>query len=68
VRAHLIAVFAPTFSDHLQARDPALVDTVCHVVGLYPNPPERAPVLGVGEALQIQTVVGTMPFLLMRLE
>ena len=47
-------------------RDPAFVDKVRDVVGLYLNPPERALVLCVDEKPQIQAVEGTAPVLPMR--
>ena len=46
--------------------DPAFVDKVRDVVGLYMNPPERALVLCVDEKPQIQAVEGTAPVLPMR--
>ena len=46
--------------------DPAFVDKVRDVVGLYMNPPERALVLCVDEKPQIQAVQGTAPVLPMR--
>ncbi len=46
--------------------DPAFVDKVRDVVGLYMNPPERALVLCVDEKPQIQAVDGTAPVLPMR--
>jgi transposase len=48
------------------SRDPAFVDKVRDVVGLYLNPPERALVLCVDEKPQIQAVEGTTPVLPMR--
>ena len=46
--------------------DPAFVDKVRDVVGLYLNPPDRALVLCVDEKPQIQAVEGTAPVLPMR--
>ena len=46
--------------------DPAFVDKVRDVVGLYMNPPERALVLCVDEKPQIQALEGTAPVLPMR--
>ena len=46
--------------------DPAFVDKVRDVVGLYMNPPERALVLCVDEKPQIQAVQGTAPVLPLR--
>ena len=48
------------------SRDPAFVDKVRDVVGLYLNPPDRALVLCVDEKPQIQAVEGTAPVLPMR--
>ena len=48
------------------SRDPAFVDKVRDVVGLYLNPPERALVLCVDEKPQIQATEGTAPVLPMR--
>lgn len=48
------------------SRDPAFVDKVRDVVGLYMNPPDRALVLCVDEKPQIQAVEGTTPVLPMR--
>ena len=48
------------------SRDPAFVDKVRDVVGLYLNPPDRALVLCVDEKPQIQAVEGTTPVLPMR--
>jgi transposase len=48
------------------SRDPAFVDKVRDVVGLYLNPPDRALVLCVDEKPQIQAVDGTTPVLPMR--
>jgi transposase len=45
------------------SRDPAFVDKVRDVVGLYLNPPDRALVLCVDEKPQIQVVEGTTPIL-----
>jgi transposase len=49
------------------SRDPAFVDKVRDVVGLYLNPPDRALVLCVDEKPQIQATEGTAPVLPMRL-
>jgi len=46
--------------------DPAFVDKVRDVVGLYLNPPDRALVLGVDEKPQIQAAQGTAPALPLR--
>ncbi|MDQ3901851.1 MAG: IS630 family transposase, partial [Actinomycetota bacterium] len=46
--------------------DPAFVDKVRDVVGLYLSPPDRALVLCVDEKPQIQAVEGTAPVLPMR--
>ncbi|CAA2137681.1 IS630 family transposase [Methylobacterium bullatum] len=46
--------------------DPAFVDKVRDVVGLYMAPPHRAVVLCVDEKPQIQTLTGTAPVLPMR--
>jgi transposase len=46
--------------------DPAFVDKVRDVVGLYLAPPERAPVLCVDEKPQIQAAQGTAPTLPVR--
>src|ERR1700710_683589 len=46
--------------------DPAFVDKVRDVVGLYLNPPDRALVLCVDEKPQIQALEGTAPVLPMR--
>ena len=48
------------------SRDPAFVDKVRDVVGLYMAPPDRALVLCVDEKPQIQAVEGTAPVLPMR--
>ncbi len=48
------------------SRDPAFVDKVRDVVGLYLNPPDRALVLCIDEKPQIQAVEGTVPVLPMR--
>ena len=48
------------------SRDPASVDKVRDVVGLYLNPPDRALVLCVDEKPQIQAIEGTAPVLPMR--
>ena len=48
------------------SRDPAFVDKVRDVVGLYLNPPDRALVLCIDEKPQIQAVEGTTPVLPMR--
>jgi transposase len=48
------------------SRDPAFVDKVRDVVGLYLNPPDRALVLCVDEKPQIQAVESTTPVLPMR--
>ena len=48
------------------SRDPAFVDKVRDVVGLYLNPPDRAVVLCVDEKPQIQANEGTVPVLPMR--
>jgi transposase len=48
------------------SRDPAFVDKVRDVVGLYLNPPDRALVLCVDEKPQIQAIEGTAPVLPMR--
>lgn len=48
------------------SRDPAFVDKVRDVVGLYLNPPDRALVLCVDEKPQIQATEGTAPVLPMR--
>ena len=48
------------------SRDPAFVDKVRDVVGLYLNPPDRALVLCVDEKPQIQAHEGTAPVLPMR--
>ncbi len=48
------------------SRDPAFVDKVRDVVGLYLNPPGRALVLCVDEKPQIQANEGTAPVLPMR--
>ncbi|WP_159351537.1 IS630 family transposase [Roseomonas harenae] len=48
------------------SRDPAFVDKVRDVVGLYLNPPDRALVLCVDEKPQIQANEGTAPVLPMR--
>ena len=48
------------------SRDPAFVDKVRDVVGLYLSPPDRALVLCVDEKPQIQAVEGTAPVLPMR--
>lgn len=48
------------------SRDPAFVDKVRDVVGLYLDPPDRALVLCVDEKPQIQAVEGTAPVLPMR--
>ena len=48
------------------SRDPAFVDKVRDVVGLYMSPPDRALVLCVDEKPQIQAVEGTTPVLPMR--
>jgi transposase len=48
------------------SRDPAFVDKVRDVVGLYVNPPDRALVLCVDEKPQIQANEGTAPVLPMR--
>jgi transposase len=48
------------------SRDPAFVDKVRDVVGLYLAPPERALVLCVDEKPSIQAVEGTAPVLPMR--
>jgi transposase len=48
------------------SRDPAFVDKVRDVVGLYMNPPDRALVLCVDEKPQIQANEGTTPVLPMR--
>ena len=48
------------------SRDPAFVDKVRDVVGLYLRPPDRALVLCVDEKPQIQAVEGTAPVLPMR--
>lgn len=48
------------------SRDPAFVDKVRDVVGLYMAPPDRALVLCVDEKPQIQAVEGTTPVLPMR--
>jgi transposase len=48
------------------SRDPAFVDKVRDVVGLYLNPPDRALVLCVDEKPQIQAVEGTTSVLPMR--
>ena len=48
------------------SRDPAFIDKVRDVVGLYLNPPERALVLCVDEKPQIQAIEGTAPTLPMR--
>jgi hypothetical protein len=45
------------------SRDPAFVDKVRDVVGLYLNPPDRALVLCVDEKPLIQAVEGTTPVL-----
>jgi transposase len=48
------------------SRDPAFVDKVRDVAGLYLNPPDRALVLCVDEKPQIQANEGTAPVLPMR--
>ena len=48
------------------SRDPAFVDKVRDVVGLYLNPPDRALVLCLDEKPQIQAIEGTAPVLPMR--
>jgi len=48
------------------SRDPAFIDKVRDVVGLYLDPPDRALVLCVDEKPQIQAVEGTAPVLPMR--
>jgi transposase len=48
------------------SRDPAFVDKVRDVVGLYLNPPDRALVLCVDEKPQIPAVEGTAPILPLR--
>jgi hypothetical protein len=48
------------------SRDPAFVDRVRDVVGLYLNPPDRALVLCVDEKPQIHALEGTTPVLPMR--
>jgi hypothetical protein len=48
------------------SRDPAFVDKVRDVVGLYLDPPERAMVLCIDEKPQIQAIEGTAPVLPMR--
>lgn len=48
------------------SRDPAFVDKVRDVVGLYLNPPDRGLVLCVDEKPQIQALEGTAPVLPMR--
>jgi transposase len=48
------------------SRDPAFVDKVRDVVGLYLNPPDRALVLCVDKKPQIQANEGTAPVLPMR--
>jgi transposase len=47
-------------------RDPAFIDKVRDVVGLYLNPPDRALVLCVDEKPQIQAHEGSVPVLPMR--
>ncbi len=51
---------------YLLSRDPAFVDKVRDVVGLYMNPPDRALVLCVDEKPQIQANEGTTPVLPLR--
>jgi transposase len=46
--------------------DPAFIDKVRDVVGLYMSPPDRALVLGVDEKPQIQAIERTAPVLPMR--
>ena len=48
------------------SRDPAFVDKVRDVVGLYLDPPERALVLCIDQKPQIQAIEGTTPVLPMR--
>ncbi|WP_157228976.1 IS630 family transposase [Nocardia brevicatena] len=45
------------------SNDPQFVDKVCDVVGLYPNPPEKALVLCVDEKSQIQALDRSAPVL-----
>jgi len=46
--------------------DPQLKEKVADIVGLYPNPPEQALVLGVDEKSQIQALSRTEPLLQLR--
>ena len=47
--------------------DPAFVDKVCDIFGLYLNPPDNAIVLCVDEKTQIQALERTQPILPLRL-